>query len=109
MQDLEKKKYNLGFINGWLSALARINDKTNHGYEFSLTNFESGDKSLAECLDTIFNPIYESYKIEKIDNPKEYLVNLMIDFWFFEFQEKPFSNISLIDKNDDFSLSDSDW
>ncbi|WP_378184806.1 hypothetical protein ACE939_08425 [Aquimarina sp. W85] len=109
MLDKEKKIYNLGYINGLLSSIARINDKTNHGYDFRLTKFEKNNKSKEEILNKIFNPICDSFELEKIGNPKEFLINNIIEFWFFEFQKKKFSNISLIDAKNDFSLSDDDW
>ncbi len=109
MQKTDKKTYNLGYINGWLSNIARINDKTNNGYDFRLTKLENQDKSLQEQLNSVFNPICESFELEKIENPKDYLTKLIIEFWFFEFQEKECSNISLIDKKNDFSLSHTSW
>lgn len=109
MREPEKRIYNLGYINGWLSNIARINDKTNHGYDFRLTKFENKDISVQEKLNSIFNPICESFELEKIENPKEYLTKSIIEFWFFEFQEKEYRNIFLVDKRNDFSLSDADW
>lgn len=109
MQETERRKYNLGYINGWLSCIARINDKTNHGYDFRLTKYEYTSISVQEKLNLIFNTVCESFELEKIENPKEYLSKSIIEFWFFEFQEKEFNNISLIDRKNDFSLSDADW
>ncbi|GAA3511730.1 hypothetical protein GCM10022393_26810 [Aquimarina addita] len=109
MNQHDKRIYNLGYINGWLANMARINDKTNHGYDFRLTKFEKTDQSLEEQLSVIFDPICTSFNLEKIKNPREYLIKSMLEYWFFEFQEKPFSNIFLSDRKNNFSLSDDDW
>ena len=108
MLETEKKIYNFGYINGFLSSIARINDKTNHGYDFRLTKLDKKDKLLKENLHTIFNPICESFELEKIENPKNLVTNI-IEFWFFEFQKKDFSNICLLDNGNNFSLSDDEW
>lgn len=109
MLETEKRIYNLGYINGFLSSIARMNDKTNHGYDFRLTKHDKIDSSQKEILDSIFNPICESYELDKIESPKEFIINNIKEFWFFEFQEKEFSNISLVDSRNDFSLSDEEW
>ncbi|OQD44411.1 hypothetical protein BUL40_02325 [Croceivirga radicis] len=99
----------MGYINGFLSCIARINDKTNHGYDFRLSKHKKEDSSTKKILDIIFNPICESYKLEKVESPKEYIVENIKQFWFFKFQEKEFSNISLTDSRNHFSLSDEEW
>lgn len=87
MREPEKRIYNLGYINGWLSNIARINDKTNHGYDFRLTKFENKDISVQEKLNSIFNPICESFELEKIENPKEYLIKSIIEFGSLSFKK----------------------
>ncbi len=103
-KNLEQQKYNLGFLNGCLKMIAQINDKTNHEYDFYLKKLEGHSSSLQDQLAKQFDSICQSYKLKKIDNPKEYLIETLVS-WFFEFQEKEFHNIALIDKGNDFSLS----
>jgi hypothetical protein len=105
----DKKTYNLGLINGWLKAVARFNDKTNNQYEFYLAPFGEEGKSLTENLDGLFNPICESYELEEIKAPEEFLMRTIIASWFFEYQEKGDSHYVLMDKGKDFSLSYDSW
>ncbi len=48
------KTYNLGYLNGWLSSIASVNDKTNHQFDFKLTKHENAEGSLQEKLNLIF-------------------------------------------------------
>ncbi|WP_378181111.1 hypothetical protein [Aquimarina sp. SS2-1] len=109
MQKSEKTLYNLGYLNGWLTNLARINDKTNHAYHFSLTMHESKNGFIKEKLYPIFDPICKSFELKKIETPREYLISLLTETWFFEFQEKEYNTVFLIDKQNNFSLSNSFW
>ncbi len=103
-----KITYNLGLNNGWLKAIARINDKTDHGYDFVLETLSDNNTSLEEALKRRFNDICETFEFKKIKNAKIHLKKVLL-IWFYEFQKHQYNTQYLEDKNDNFSLSDNEW
>ena len=109
MNQTEKGIYNLGFINGWLANIARVNDKTNHSYDFGLHYRDKSNKNLKNILDEMFVNLCESYELTEIENPKKLISKTLIENWIYEFQLKPYKTHYLKDDNNNFSLSDSEW
>jgi len=111
MDKEELEKYNFGYINGFLSAMARVNDKTNHGYDFMLTchNLTDGKSFEAEGK-TIFSLIAEEITFVRVEDYGKYLTNILLKDWLYEFQEKEGTgNYHLADSKSRFSLSDEEW
>ncbi|SDL62558.1 hypothetical protein SAMN05421823_10782 [Catalinimonas alkaloidigena] len=109
MNKEQKRTYNLGYINGWLANMARINDKTNYGYDFGLHFIDKENRTLNEILDKMFENICESYELKEIEAPKELVTKTLIENWVYEFQSNSQTTHSLKDENNNFSLSDSEW
>lgn len=109
MNKEEKRTYNLGYINGWLANMARINDKTNYGYDFGLHFRDKENRTLNAILDEMLESVCESYELKEIEAPKEIVSKTLIENWIYEFQPKSHTTHSLKDENNKFSLSDSEW
>jgi len=107
----EKKIFKYGIIVGELGAFSKFNDKTNHGYEFSLeliTDFESIPKYLENLIEGEYG-ISETYKLNKIDNKDAFVFffKLLHDKWYYAYQNKDENHLS--DLNNSFSLYMNPW
>ena len=111
MTEKEKKIYKHGIIVGELGAIAKFNDKTNNGHDFSLeliSDFDSTSKYLDNLIDGKYG-ISETYELKKIDNKNAfvYFYKLLHDKWFYAYQNKDENHLS--DLNDSFSLYTNPW
>lgn len=108
-ESMQSKDTKLGILNGWLKAMARVNDKTDHGHEFFLCGIAKKDGSEMDLVEHFHN-ISEKITIQVIAEPKEYLSNLLMK-WFYGFQKDNIfqSLYYLDDKNKNFSLTDAEW
>jgi hypothetical protein len=96
---------NYGLLKGWLGAVARINDKTNNGFDFELWKYD-GLTTLKQVVEKIAQTNKAKIEVRPIQNPKLQLLK-KINFWFFNFQPSRFSAPQFLeDKRGDFSLSD---
>ncbi len=109
MNKEDKRIYNLGYLNGWLANMARINDKTNNGFDFSLQFINKEDQNLSKILDPMFQNVAENYQLEEISNPQIFVSKEMINNWVYEYQPKSYETLILKDERGDFSLSDDEW
>ncbi len=106
MTDNELSIFNHGVLNGWLKAVSRFNDKSDHGHDFTLFKVTKGD-SIHTSVSKIFNSIANSIEFREIEDYKKYLIDLILNKWFFSFQDQ--DSHHLVDAKNSFSLYDSEW
>jgi hypothetical protein len=104
----EIQNINYGILIGWLKALARINDKTNHGHEFLIRRIPISSK-LESLIENIFKDRAEEYETLEIENPQAFL-STRINYWFYNFQQSESSKTYFLeDRGNNFSLTDEEW
>jgi hypothetical protein len=103
--ELYKQNYNYGYLVGLLETMARFNSKRDHGYSFNLNRYIKRE-NLKVSIEPSFKSFCEDYKLIKIENPKNALLKIIRDDWFFVYQDE--RHYHLIDKGNNFSLFDSE-
>lgn len=107
IEDLEyKQNFNYGKLVGQLETIARINDKTDNGHSFDLNRY-SKKENLKNSIEPSFKNFCKDYKLIKIENSQEYLLNTLRDVWFFSYQNT--NEYHLIDNGHNFSLYHLSW
>jgi hypothetical protein len=104
--ELYKQNFEYGKLQGRLESIARFNDKTDHGHSFDLNRYAKKE-NLKASVEPGFKNYCKDYKLTKIENPQEFLLVLLRDDWFFNYQNS--NEYHLIDKGNNFSLSHSEW
>lgn len=100
--DLYRQNFNYGRLIGQLETLARFNDKTNNGHLFNLNRY-SKKEDIKNSIQVSFVSFCEDYNLIPIQDPYKYLSQILIDNWFFNYQNS--TDLHLIDNRNNFSLS----
>ena len=99
---------NFGVLNGWLKAIARVNDKTNNGHEFKIIKYPRSS-SIEEFCNQTFSKIAEEIVIKQESSIKS-LLNKTFNSWFYQYQpNNSLQEYYLEDKSGNFSLYDKEW
>ena len=104
--DLYSQNFNYGKLVGQLEAMARFNDKTDHGHIFDLNRYSKKEK-LKLSIEPSFKNFCKDYNLVKLDNPQDYLLKTLRDNWFYSYQNT--NEYHLVDNGNNFSLYDFDW
>lgn len=109
MNDEENRLYYLGYINGWLESIARVNDKVDNGYDFYLLPILKDSRSISNVLDSYLENVCEFYEIEEIVNPKKHITSELQERWIFDFLSKSCNPPYLKDENRSFYFADNEF
>ena len=104
--DLYSQNFNFGKMVGQLETIAHFNGKTNHHYIFDLGRYHKKE-NIKLSIETSLKFFCHDYNLTRIVNPKEYLLEILRDNWFYSYQDT--REYHLIDKGNNFSFYHLDW
>ena len=99
--NLYLQNFNYGRLIGQLETLARFNDKTNNGHRFELNRY-SKKENIKASVKVSFENHCSDYNLIEVTNPQEYLLQTLLDSWFFNYQNS--KDLHLTDTGNNFSL-----
>ncbi len=104
----ETELINFGVLNGWLKAIARVNDKTNNGHEFKIIKYPMSP-SIEEFCNQTFSKIAEVVEISQ-ESSIQPLLTKVFNSWFYQYQpDNSLQEYYLEDRSGNFSLYDKEW